>query len=220
MAPAKPETKFHSEMDISLGVFGQATSTRTVGKYYYEPDGSMVYTQDSEGNSNSIGVLGTFHQSFRPWLGYSVNMGYTRLSEGFSSGSVATWPTSIPMYPCCYFRHGSIGLNMYELTAAPIVHGPRSARVDTFAQVGGGLLSFLPTDSPSPYRVMFRGTGVFGAGMDYKLSAHWALRAEYRGLLYKNPDFAGAGGGTPAVKLINVTHEPTISVVYRLGKKR
>jgi opacity protein-like surface antigen len=64
---------------------------------------------------------------------------------------------------------------------------------------------------------------VFGTGMNYKLSRHWALRAEYRGLFYKNPDWSGirsADTNVPTSKLYTVTNEPTISLVYRFGRKR
>jgi opacity protein-like surface antigen len=63
---------------------------------------------------------------------------------------------------------------------------------------------------------------VFGAGMNYRLSEHWALRAEYRGLVRENPDFGNAYA-LPIFRFIattNVTNEPTISIVYRFSGKR
>jgi opacity protein-like surface antigen len=211
---SRKKAKSHSEINISLGVFGQTTATRMLTHAFYG-EGWTSFDQTTMGNSNSVGVLGTLHQSFRPWLGYSVNLGYTRVSEKFSYGGEATASPQQPGYICCVFFHDSAGFNMYELTAAPSVHGPRTTRMDTFAQLGGGVLSFLPTMNPSPSRVMFRPAGLFGAGLDYKLSPHWALRAEYRGLLYRLPDFRDTGGRKP----YTVTHEPTISVVYRFGEK-
>lgn len=57
--------------------------------------------------------------------------------------------------------------------------------------------------------------------MNYKLDKHWAFRAEYRGLFLKNPDFNNGGGGYVLTsKLLTVTHEPTVSIVYRFGAKR
>jgi opacity protein-like surface antigen len=215
-AVAPPSTgKSNSEIDLSLGVFGQSTATRTKTNFYTWPGGSTSLTQDTQGNTNSVGVLGTFHQSLRPWLGYNLNIGYTRLSAVGSSGSDAV--SALPSIRNFHFARGSVGLNMYELTAAPVVQGPRINRITTFAQLGGGLLIFLPTEKSSPYGMMFRPTMVIGAGVNYKLSPHWALRAEYRGLLYNNPDVGGSGLAAPRVKL---THEPTVSIVYRFGGKR
>ncbi|HEY1743478.1 MAG TPA: hypothetical protein VGG18_09960, partial [Granulicella sp.] len=179
------------------------------------------------GTSPSAGVLGTFHQSLRPWLGYNVNMGYSRFSENYSQGS-AYLPTTnqggqvppppLQNNPSSNFSQGSIGTNMYELTVAYAVQGPKTKRFSTFAQLGGGGLYFLPTQDPSPYAEQVRATMVFGVGMNYKLSEHFALRAEYRGLFYKNPDFKNPDAPIPISKLFTVTNEPTLSVVYTFGR--
>jgi opacity protein-like surface antigen len=57
---------------------------------------------------------------------------------------------------------------------------------------------------------------VFGAGVNYRLTDHLGVRAEYRGLSYKNPDFKDPG----LAKLFTVTSEPVVSIVYRFGKSR
>jgi len=44
---------------------------------------------------------------------------------------------------------------------------------------------------------------------DLHLSRRFDLRAEYRGLLYKNPDFQT--GGDPYSKQLTLTNEPTLS---------
>lgn len=209
-----------SSLDFSLGVFGQLTPSRTPTAVSY--DAGSLAIQSIQGTSSSAGMLGTIHQSFRPWLGYSVNFGYTRFSEEYSQG--VYFVPDRKLLPTenqsSSFSRGSIGTNMYELTGSYLVHGLRAGRVDWFSQLGAGVLSFLPTKDPSVLSVQFRPTMVFGTGMNYTLSRHWALRAEYRGLFYKNPDFRGANGEVPAVKLYTITSEPTISFVYRFGAKR
>jgi hypothetical protein len=112
---------------------------------------------------------------------------------------------------------------VYEFTGAALFQGPRAKRFETFFQVGVGALTFLPTQNLSPYWVLFRPVMVFGAGVDHRLSSHWALRAEYRGLLYRSPSFDGirtADTDVPTSKLYTVTSEPTIGIVYRLGVKK
>lgn len=210
-----------SAIDVSLGIFGQFTPARTPTEITPYRDGT-AYDQTTQGTSTSAGFLGTFHQSFRPWLGYNVNFGYSRFSEQYSQGMYFPNPTT-PTNPISSFSYGSIGENMYELTGAYLVQGPRARHVDTFFQLGGGVLSFLPTQDPSPYWVEFRPVMVFGTGINYRFSNHWALRGEYRGLFYKNPSFSGirtADSDVPTVKLYTITHEPTISLVYRFGAKR
>ena len=213
--------KSSSVTDISLGVFGQLTRTRAPTEITAFQNG-IAYDQTTQGTSTSAGFLGTFHQSFRPWLGYNVNVGYSRFSEKYSQGMYFPNPT-MPTKLISNFSYGAIGENMYELTGASVVQGPSVKRVETFFQLGGGVLTFLPTQNPSPYWVEFRPVMVFGTGINYRFSNHWALRGEYRGLFYKNPSFNGlrtADSDVPTVKLYTITHEPTISLVYRFGGKR
>jgi opacity protein-like surface antigen len=101
---------------------------------------------------------------------------------------------------------------MYELTLAYVVQGPKTKHFSTSAQFGGGGLFFLPTLRPSLYHGKFSGSMVFGVGTSYDLTDHLALKAEYRGLFYRNPNF-----GVGYSKLLTVTSEPTISVVYNFG---
>ncbi len=221
--PHASKAQSGSGMDVSLGIFGQLTPAQTPTEFHTDQTGTLI-TQTIQGTSTSVGVLGTFHQSFKPWLGYSVNLGYSRFAENYSQGmEFIPNPKYVPtLYPTSSYARGSIGTNMYELTGAYLVRGPKVKRLDTFAQLGGGVLSFLPTQDPSPYSVQFRPTMVFGAGVNYKLSKHWALRAEYRGLFLKSPNFNGetAAGSVPTSKLLTVTNEPTLSIVYRFGGKR
>jgi hypothetical protein len=54
---------------------------------------------------------------------------------------------------------------------------------------------------------------VFGVGAEYDVSRHFSVRAEYRGLFYKMPDF-GIDNGFPKQRLFTVTNTPAISLVY------
>lgn len=216
---------FVPSTDISLGIFGQLTPSRSPVSTNTQAVGTAI-TQTTQGTSPSAGALGTFHQSLKPWLGFNVNFGYSRFSENYSLGSAflpagnkggLVPPPPPQYYPSYNFAQGSIGTNMYELTAAYVVQGPKTKRFSTFAQLGGGSLIFLPTQDPAPYAVQMRATMVFGVGMNYRLSEHFALRAEYRGLFYKNPDYLN-NGPFPVSKLFTVTNEPTLSVVYNFGR--
>jgi opacity protein-like surface antigen len=153
------------------------------------------------------------HQQFKPWLGYNVNFGYTRFSENYSSGTVYTQAGSnVPVSST--FSHASINTNMYELTVAAVVQGPHTKRFSTFAQVGGGGLFFVQTGSGTASE-QTRPAMVFGTGINYKLTDHLAMRAEYRGLFYKSPDFV-----EPVSRLFTVTSEPSVSVVYTFGGRK
>jgi hypothetical protein len=220
MSKQAEKSKFTPHTDISLGAFGQFTPTRAPVAVNNPPSGNAI-TQTTQGTSASAGVLGTFHQTFKPWLGYSVNLGYTRLYEKYSEGSVYIPNVTAPLgdHQTENFVQGSIGTDMYEFSATYSIKGPQNRRFSTFAQLGGGTLAFLPTQDPSPYAVQFRATMVFSAGINFKLSDYLGLRSEYRGLFYKNPDFKN-NGPAPTTKLFTVTNEPIVSLVYTLGPGR
>jgi opacity protein-like surface antigen len=56
---------------------------------------------------------------------------------------------------------------------------------------------------------------VFGAGTEYSVSRHLSVRAEYRGLLYRGPDYQVASAGNyPQQRLFTFTNVPAISLVY------
>jgi opacity protein-like surface antigen len=221
VGPPPAKSKFIPSTNLSLGVFGQLTPVRTPISTTPGFDGVGIM-QTTQGASPSAGVLATVHQSFKPWLGYNVNFGYSRFTENYSFGSAFISNATTKPPQNSYFSQLSIGTNMYELTIAPVIQGPKTKHFSTFAQFGGGGLWFLPTQPASLYREQVRAAMVFGAGLNYKLTDHLGMRAEYRGLFYKNPDFAYHSGQAPMSKLFTVTNEPTVSLVYTFGgaKKR
>jgi opacity protein-like surface antigen len=215
---AEPQTvsnKFTPSVDLSLGIAGQLTLTRTPTDIR-QPSIGEYTSQTTQGTSPSAGVLGTFHQAFKPWLGYSVNLGYSRFAENYSSGFAFVPTANSPLPPVSSFSRGSIQTNMYETTIAYVVEGPKAKRFSTFAQIGGGGLWFLPTQNPAPHSEQVRLAMVFGVGMNYKLSNHFGLRAEYRGLFFKSPDFKSVSS-VPVTKLFTVSSQPTVSLVYTFG---
>ena len=202
-------------MDFSLGIAGQLTRTRTPTDIRQLSIGEYS-SQTTQGTSPSAGVLGTFHQAFKPWLGYNVNLGYSRFTENYSSGFAFVPAANSHTSSVSSFSRGSIPTNMYETTIAYVVEAPRAKRFNTFAQIGGGGLWFLPTQDPAPYSEQVRLAMVFGVGMNYKLSDHLGLRAEYRGLFFKSPDFKSVSS-VPVTRLFTVTSQPTVSLVYTFG---
>lgn len=202
--PVRP----HVETSISLGAFAQLTPTRIQTSL----SGFQTFTQ-TQGIAPTAGVLGTVRQQFRPWLGYSVNMGYTRVDERY------TLPTAFPGGNDLH-----IPSNLYELSLSYVAEKHLTPQLTGFASIGGGAIIALPINrSPTPVSsslayiyppVNFRPEGTTGFGLDLRLAQHLAFRAEYRGLLYKNPDFGGLQKST------TWTSEPTLSLVYRFGHSR
>jgi opacity protein-like surface antigen len=208
--PPQPcNTNRHPDTSVSLGVFPQLTLTRTQ-EYHTNPD------YISQSAARSAGGLATFRQTFRSWLGYSVNFGYTRLSQQYRSD-----------------YNFNIDSSMYETSIAYVAQTPVNKRFSLFGDLGPGLFTFTPTPDGSAsvhYPSGSTGTGqlvpdtqvrpgaVFGSGVDIHVTHRFDFRAEYRGLVYNNPDFHF--GLYPDQKRFTISSEPTLSVVYHLSNPK
>jgi len=121
-----------------------------------------------------------------------------------------------------FFGETDIQANIQQLTGEAVITAPSHSRVRPYALTGIGGLFFRPTNSEN--NVAFVGIGnntgnnqakpafVYGGGVDFDISRFLALRAEYRGLLYKIPDFQ-----LPGLASDNFTHlaQPSIGLVWR-----
>ncbi len=149
--------------DASINAFGQFT-------------GSTSGNGIKDVPSISMGGLVSLRQTFRPWLGYEVNYSYTRFSEAFST---------LPFH---------VQDNLHEASGAYLVQGPKFFGLQPFATAGAGYLLFLPTTVGGQHnnqqgRLAF----LYELGVNYPiLNSHFGVigaRLEYRGLIYKTPDF-------------------------------
>lgn len=209
-APAVPQAPARRgvETSLSLGVFADLTATRleSIGS-----NGSFLV----QSAIPVAGVAWSVRQSFTDWLGYSVNMSFARTSmhtnRGGSFGGAA--------YSSNYYTP----VDQYELSLSYVARKHITPKLTGFTEVGAGMETFLPQDRgpkplSTPYYLMspvtFRPLGVLGLGVDYHFNPHWALRAEYRGLIFKYPDFGGTTG-----KNITSSSQPTVSITYTFGGK-
>lgn len=202
------------ETSFSLGAFGNLTATRSVT--YAD---SQYYSQSQ---SPAAGVLGSVRQSFRPWLGYSVNLGYTRSVERF------VYAYGAPAYLSYAYSNYQTPSNLYEISLSYLAQKRLSPRLTGFASLGAGTVVALPVHrgadalNYAPYHstayvpsVDFRPAGVIGVGVDYRFTPRWGLRAEYRGLVYKLPDY----GFSFTRKFVTEASQPTVSLTYTLRRK-
>lgn len=93
-----------------------------------------------------------------------------------------------------------VPMNVHAVTAIGIVRLPAIRNVRTFALAGGGVMVIEPRQTFANGD-QNRGTFVYGGGVDVPVVRHVALRAEYRGFVYKVPDF-----NTSALKIDKFTH--------------
>jgi len=103
---------------------------------------------------------------------------------------------------------------MHEVTGSFVFHIPTQlARVRPYALAGGGALVFDPADNfRGNIDRQVRGAFVYGAGANFDLTRNFGVRAEYRGFVYKAPDF-----NVDALNVDKVTHfaQPSVGFYYR-----
>jgi hypothetical protein len=149
----------------AVSVFGQTTGTTNANGVRDHP-------------TESMGALATVRQSFHPWLGYEVNYSYTRFTERFSN---------IPF---------GVQNNVHEVSVAYLLQGPTLPilGLQPFGTVGAGALIFLPTTvGGQKYTQQTRVPLLYEVGVNYPvITSHLGLRFQYRGLVYKAPDFNAA----------------------------
>jgi len=159
-----------------------------------------VFTSSSSGNgttltpTNSGAVLVTGRYRFSARNSVELNYSHTTNSQIYFSS------------PLTYRIHNTIS----EYSGAYVLSFWQSERVEPFVFVGAAAVAFYPSytgdtingvDTSIPASQQTKPAFLYGGGADYylfsrlplirrsPLTAHLALRLQYRGLLYKAPDF-------------------------------
>jgi len=150
--------------------------------------------------TNSGGVMAGYRFNLKSWLAVEGDYDYFRNHQTFSSSSGAT---SIPMNV-----HAATGVAIVKL---PSFKMPAVKIVSPFVLAGGGAMFFDPRGG-SIGNEQTRGAFVYGGGLDVPMSKHFLLRAQYRGFVYKTPDFE-----MTSLKVDKYTHSavPSAGLVFR-----
>lgn len=170
--------------EVSLSAFGQFTSSAS-------GDGITNTTGDS------LGFRGTFRHAYHWWLGYEIGYGYTRFAEHY---------TGQPF---------SVQHNMHDISGSYLVSTPTSVLgFKPYGLLGVSLIDFSPTlngGQRAPWQA--KAALNYGVGIDHSLLVpNFGVRLEYRGLLYKAPDFGETKYRTGSFRQ---TTEPSIGLYYR-----
>jgi opacity protein-like surface antigen len=173
---------------VTVGVAISATTALAQVEQHSQINvqGTALITKDSNDQipsheaTKSGGFLVGYSYQFSRWFGAEGNYGYTRNTQNFITlGGPA-----------------SLQANFHEVTGALVAHIPVNARnVRPYVLGGGGALVFDPTEKfvVAGADRQTRGTFVYGGGANFDITKNFGVRAEYRGLVYKVPDF-GLGG--------------------------
>jgi outer membrane immunogenic protein len=155
--------------------------------------------------TKSGGFMLGYRYHLNPWFAVQGDYGYTRDTQKYFDP---------------FLGETDIQSNIHQLTGEAVITAPSQSRVRPYGLAGIGGLFFRPTDSLSnSFAGVGNGTGnqtkaafVYGGGVDFDLSRYVALRVEYRGFLYKIPDFQ-----IPGLATDNFTHlaQPSVGLVWR-----
>src|SRR5439155_23167116 len=166
--------------------------------------GTALITKDSNTDfashraTQSGGFLVGYSYQFTNWAGVEGNYGYTRNTQNYLGT----------------FGQSSVRADMHELTGSFVFHIPvHVANVRPYALAGGGALIFNPADDfANGIDRQARGTFVYGGGVNFDVTDNFGIRAEYRGLIYKVPDFK-----IDALNLDKVSHvaQPSVGFYFR-----
>jgi opacity protein-like surface antigen len=157
--------------------------------------------------TKSGGFLLGYRYNLSRWFAVQGDYGYTRNTQKYFDP---------------FFGETDIQANVHQLTGEAVITAPSSSRVRPYGLAGVGAVFFRPTNSASNFfnAGIGNNTGnsqtkpafVYGGGIDFDLTKFMALRAEYRGLVYKIPDFQ-----LPGLASDNFTHlaQPSVGLVWR-----
>ena len=167
--------------------------------------GTGFFTKDSDANgiqnhvTNTGGFLIGYRYNINRWLAAEANYGFDRNTQIYFSSGLAR-----------------VQSNVHQATGEAVVKLPTFLRLQPYALAGGGALMFDPTGNAGGSFTgatwQAKGTFVYGAGADYAVTRHISLRAEYRGYVYKAPDFNLASLNSNAW---THTAQPSAGIVYR-----
>jgi opacity protein-like surface antigen len=170
--------------------------------------GFGFFTKDASGNkvsqtsTNSGGPLLSLRYFMGTHSGLEFNYGHTRNSQFYS--------TTVPSL-------ADQQTNIHEFSADYVYKLGKIWKVNPFVMGGGGVLLFSPVSSSTILGVpgasrQAEGTFLYGAGLDYHLLGRLGLRLQYRGFLYRAPDFFNT---TFSTGKWTQSAEPAVGLTFR-----
>jgi hypothetical protein len=171
--------------------------------------GLYQVTHASNGNSirddttESGGVLVSFRQPYRPWLGYSADLSYTKFYEAYNKGVV------------------KVESNVTDLSFSYLLQSPPIYGVQPYFTIGGGIILFSPISGtltnlnqtvPNSLPSQLLPEFTYSLGFKFPLFKRLGVNGGLRGLKYKTPDFHQVSIDTHTLR---TTLQPNFGVYYR-----
>ncbi len=209
-------------------VFGMLLFTSTAradegSKQEASAQGTGFFTKNSTGNgrsqtsTNAGGFLLGYRYHFNRWLAADVSYGRVVNSERTLTTIPITLPT--PIFgpgPRLLPTTLSVQADVHETTAAGVVTLPHFWRLKPYVLAGSGALTFNPTQNRGAFvpgaGTQSKAVFEYGGGADWDFFSHFAFRLEYRGFVYKRPDF---GLITLRTNATTNTAQPSAGIVFK-----
>jgi hypothetical protein len=186
--PAAPEAK--EKFDVGVAGLYQVTGAA---------NGNFIRDDTTE----SGGVLVSFRQPYRPWLGYEADLSYTKFYEAYNKGVV------------------KVESNVTDLSFSYLLQSPVVFGVQPYLTLGGGIILFSPISGtltnlnqtvPSSLPSQLLPEFTYSFGLKFPLFNRFGVNGGLRGLKYKTPDFHQVPIDT---RTLRTTLQPNLGVYYR-----
>jgi len=189
-------------------LFASTAVAQEGARHEVSAQGTGFFTKDSDGNgisqhsTDTGGFLVSYRFHINRWLAADGSYGYSReTQQNFTSAGAF-----------------NIQSNAHQATGALVVALPWGlAGLKPYALAGAGALVFDPTGTPGGFVAgadrETKPAFLCGGGAEFKITNHLSVRAEYRGFVYKRPDF-----GLSPLSFDATTHtaQPSAGIVFRL----
>ncbi len=192
----------------ALLLFTAAGLAQEDGHFDVSVSGAGVFPSQSTGHgivlnpTNSAGPLLAFRFRFNAKHSIAANYGHTDDSQ------IYTLAANI-------YR---IQAKVTEFSAAYVFNPIQIGKFEPFVMAGVGTLHFTPGNTyintyqvPVAVSTQSELMALYGGGVDYHVLSHIAVRLQYRGLVYKAPDFKGQFFTGAYAQMA----EPSVGVVFR-----
>jgi opacity protein-like surface antigen len=185
---------------------GPAAMAQEEGRHEVAVQGTGFFTKNSDGNgisqhaTDTGGFLVGYRFYLNPWLAAAGDYGYARNTQ---QNLTSTGPFNVQS-------------NIHQATGALMVRLPGIASLQPYGLAGAGALVFDPTGNSGGFvpgaESQTKAAFLYGGGLDYRILYNVSLRAEYRGFVYKRPDFGLATLNSGATAH---TAQPSAGIVFR-----
>ncbi len=204
-----PPTAFEKQLDkldlsiAGVGIYNKSVSGNIVSGLGSSNQGEQL----TEFGSNTLGALVSIHYPVKPYFGLEFNYSYARYTENFEGTAISTFlPNGITDF--------QVQTKVTEYTFGYLIEPPYTIYgFQPFVSAGGGPMSFLPTpgggqEEPEKARMTY----YYSAGFQKDLSPHFGVRAGFRELFFKAPDF---GQNYLTILKQTTTYEPMAGFYIR-----